>query len=196
MSDILGVRPDPKTGDLNSALTELRNAIGLESVKIQIQEMVLLATSNYERELLGDEPLPSTLNKVFFGNPGTGKTTVAKLYGRILKGLGFLSDGQFVLKQPKDLIGQHIGETEKKTAALIENCSGKVLIIDEAYGLMGSSYGTDAINTLVGLVHNAPGEDIAVVMIGYEKDLRKMFSQMNAGLARRFSLDSPFTFED
>ncbi len=114
-----------------------------------------------------------------------GKTTVAKLYGRILKAAGFLSDGAWELKQPSDLIGSHVGETAQRTARLIQRCRGKVLIIDEAYAL-NSHYGHEAIDTLVGMVHGAPGEDIAIVMVGYEKQIKKMFREVNAGLTRRF----------
>ena len=197
MEDILGPRPSrDQIPELNLALEELENTIGLQSVKDKICTMVDLANINYEREIRGEDPIDVPLNKVFFGNPGTGKTTVAKLYGRILRAIGLLSDGLSELKQPSDFLGSAVGETQKKTSGLIERCKGKVLIIDEAYGLQGSSYGAEAIDTLVGLVHNAPGEDIAVIMIGYEKQMRKMFREMNPGLTRRFSLDDPFVFED
>ena len=197
LADVLGPKPSMDTGsDLKAALDELNRTIGLTSVKNEIFRLVNMASSNYDRELRGEKPLPVTLNRVFFGNPGTGKTTVAKLYGRILKGLGLLSDGQCELKQPKDFIGAVVGESQNKTAALIQRCTGKVLIVDEAYGFFGSSFGADAVNALVGLVHNAPGEDIAIIMIGYEKQMRKMFREMNEGLARRFSLNNPIIFED
>ena len=197
LADVLGPKPSMDTGsDLKAALDELNRTIGLTSVKNEIFRLVNMASNNYDRELRGEKPLPVTLNRVFFGNPGTGKTKVAKLYGRILKGLGLLSDGQCELKQPKDFIGAVVGESQNKTAALIQRCTGKVLIVDEAYGFFGSSFGADAVNALVGLVHNAPGEDIAIIMIGYEKQMRKMFREMNEGLARRFSLNNPIIFED
>ena len=197
LADVLRPKPSVESGsDLKAALDELNRTIGLASVKNEIYQLVNLASNNYDRELRGEKPLPVTLNRVFFGNPGTGKTTVANLYGRILKGLGLLSDGQCESKQPKDFIGAVVGESQNKTAALIQRCLGKVLIIDEAYGFYGSSFGADAVNALVGLVHNAPGEDIAVIMIGYEKQMRKMFREMNEGLARRISLNNPIVFED
>lgn len=93
-------------------------------------------------------------------------------------------------------MGSHVGETTKKASGLIKRCAGKVLIIDEAYALASSIYGLEAIDTLVGLVHGAPGEDIAVVMIGYEKEMKKMFRDANPGLARRFALESALRFED
>jgi len=91
-----------------------------------------LAAINYERELASEPPHLIPLNRLFLGNPGTGKTTVATIYGRILKGLGYLSDGSVVVKTPSDLIAGVVGGTEEKTAALLEVCKGKVLVIDEA----------------------------------------------------------------
>jgi len=196
--DVLGPPPTRESvPDLGRAIDELEEMIGLESVKQKVRSLIEAAAVNYERELRGETPYDvPPLNRVFLGNPGTGKTTVGKLYGRILKGIGFLTDGAWELKQPSDFIGSHEGDTPNKTKALIKRCEGKVLIIDEAYGLNGSNYGRLAIDELVGLVHGAPGEDIAVVMIGYEKQIKKMFRETNPGLARRFGLDEPFMFED
>lgn len=86
---------------------------------------------NYDRELEGQAPLATPLNRLFLGNPGTGKTTMAQIYGRVLAALGFLSDGAVELKTPSDLTGSVIGETAEKTAAVIDNARGKVLVIDE-----------------------------------------------------------------
>jgi hypothetical protein len=128
------------------------------------------------------------------GNPGTGKTTVAKLYGRVLKGLGYLSDGKAELNQPSDLTGDNEGATPKRTAALGKRCMGKVMLIDEAYALNNINYGRDAIDTLVGLVHGAPGENISVVLIGSEKQMENTFREANPGLKRRFCLEDAFRF--
>jgi len=195
--DVIGPPPDrAHVPELSAALDKLDEMIGLEAVKQAIESLVTLAQTNYQRELEGQPPYPVPLNRVFLGNPGTGKTTVAKLYGRILKAVGLLSDGKCELKQPSDLTGSHVGKTQERTSALVKRCMGKVLIIDEAYALNGSSYGHDAIDTLIGLVHGAPGEDIAVVLIGYEKQMRKMFREANPGLTRRFGLKDAFQFDD
>ena len=90
--------------------------------------------------------LETCLNLVLTGSPGTGKTTMAKLYGRILAALGFLADGSVELKTPSDLTGSAVGETAEKTSAVIENARGKVLVIDEAYALNEHTggYGAEA----------------------------------------------------
>jgi SpoVK/Ycf46/Vps4 family AAA+-type ATPase len=198
VEDVLGPYPNPDTNpELASALDELNNTIGLQAVKQKIESLIRLAQSNYQLEIAGKDPVAPTLNRVFFGNPGTGKTTIAKLYGRILKGLGFLSDGNWELKQPKDFIGSVVGETQQKTSSLLDRCKGKILIVDEAYGFHGNSiYGKEAIDTMVGMIHGEPGEDIAVIFIGYEKPMRKMFADMNPGLSSRFAIQDPFVFED
>ncbi|KAJ1435044.1 hypothetical protein B484DRAFT_325843 [Ochromonadaceae sp. CCMP2298] len=154
------------------------------------------AAINYDREVSGEEPVALKLNRVFLGNPGTGKTTVGRLYGRVLKALGLLSKGAWELKLPGDLVGTHVGESEKMTASLVSRSMGKVLFLDEAYGLNNTSYGKAAIDTLVGLVSGEPGEDIAVVMAGYEKQINKMFRECNEGLSSRFDLKNAFRFED
>lgn len=155
-----------------------------------------LAAINYERELASEPPHLIPLNRFFLGNPGTGKTTVATIYGRILKGLGYLSDGSVVVKTPSDLIAGVVGGTEEKTAALLEVCKGKVLVIDEAYALHEGMYGARAIDTIVSKVQNSEGDDIAVLLLGYEPEMLKMLRESNPGLQRRFSPESAFRFAD
>ncbi|GMI29918.1 hypothetical protein TrRE_jg11741, partial [Triparma retinervis] len=151
--DILGPRPDFNHNPrLKAAIDELNKLTGLEGVKQSVAKLVKLAGTNYDRELEGSKPFEMPLNRVFLGNPGCGKTTVAKIYGRILKELGLLSDGKCELKQPNDLTGSVVGETKNKTAALLNRCWGKVLVIDEAYAL-NDMYGRQAIDQLVGMVH-------------------------------------------
>ena len=133
---------------------------------------------------------------MFFGNSGTGKTTIAMLYGRVLKGLGLLSDGGFELKHPSDIIGVSIDESQKKISALLEQCLGKVLIIDEAYGLLQSPSGTDAVNAIAGMIGDSHDDDIAVVLIGYDQKMCEKLIEINSSIAWRFSFERPFIFED
>jgi Holliday junction resolvasome RuvABC ATP-dependent DNA helicase subunit len=110
---------------LKTALDELNKMVGLKAVKDEIRHLVDLVSAKYYDHLLrGGISLPTfTLNRVFLGNPGTGKTTVAKLYGRILKDLGILTDGGFEIQHSKDLIGASDGESHTKIGALLERCN-------------------------------------------------------------------------
>lgn len=138
----------------------------------------------------------------------TGKTTVAKLYARILVDLGLLSKGEVIEKNPSDFVGSVIGSSEANTRAILAQAEGSVLVIDEAYslnpsgsagtGVSGSQdpYKTAVIDTIVEQVQGVPGEDRAVVMLGYRKPMEDMFAAANPGLARRFQLDNAFEFLD
>merc|ERR1719174_1024838 len=135
------------------------------------------------------------------GNPGTGKTTVAKLYGRILKDMGLLSKGDVIVKNPSDFIGSALGESEKNTLAILEEAKGCVLVIDEAYGLHSEKgvtdpYKTSVVDTIVAKVQGVPGDDRCVLLLGYEENMAQMMRDSNPGLARRFNLQDAFQFED
>ena len=147
--DLIG--PDPSKAMLQcEAWKELQNMIGLHSVKESVQTLTRLMTENYNRELKEMKPIEMSLNRTFLGSPGTGKTTVAKLYGQILADVGLIStdEGQFVwiprllgiltyvflavvTKNPADFIGSVLGESERKTKTILASAVGKVLIIDE-----------------------------------------------------------------
>ena len=122
----------------------------LDCLPPQVHCLIELARVNYQREVRCEPLHMLPLNRLFLGNPGTGKTSIAKVYGRILKGLGYLSDGSVEVRTPSDLIVSAVGGTEEKTAALLEICKGKVLVIDEAYALhegVGIRYGAPAPST-------------------------------------------------
>jgi adenylate kinase family enzyme len=126
------------------------------------------------------------LNRLFLGNPGTGKTTIAKIYGRILKALNFLEKGDVVFKSASDFLGSAIGESERKTAAILELAQENVLIVDEAYAMDDQMFGKRALDTFV---EKLQGEGIAVVLIGYEAEMKAMFrnqvkSEASAGVQR------------
>ncbi|KAL1518601.1 hypothetical protein AB1Y20_002889 [Prymnesium parvum] len=195
--DVIGPPPDREhVPELAQALAELDQMTGLRAVKKAVSDLVTLAATNYKRELEGEAPFKVPLNRLLLGNPGTGKTTFAKVYGRILKGLGLLSNGGYESKLPADFTGAVVGESEKKTQAILKRCRGKVLVIDEAYSLNESSFGRIVLDTIVSNVHNAPGEDISVLLLGYEKQMKKMLREANPGLESRFGLDAAFRFED
>ena len=127
---------------------------------------------------------------------GTGKTTVAKIYGRILQSLNLLSNGDVVYKTASDFKGNSVGASESKTRSILKLAEGKVLLIDEAYTLDDSMYGKNVLDTITELVHGNPGEDLAVVMAGYKPQMLQMFRNQNPGLSRRMNLSLPFYFQD
>jgi SpoVK/Ycf46/Vps4 family AAA+-type ATPase len=134
----------------------------------------------------------------------TGKTTVAKVYGRLLADMGLLSKGEVLVKNPSDFKGSVLGSSEKNTRDILRAAEGNVLVIDEAYalctsnGLSGTSdpYGTAVIDTLVEQIQARPGDDRAVVMLGYRKEMEEMFKNVNPGLSRRFQLEQAYEFPD
>lgn len=196
--DLIGPRP-------SNAVTRskdwraLQGLIGLDSVKDAVKNMFALLDTNYQRELLEKAPMKVALNRVLIGSPGTGKTTVAKMYGKILADLGLLSSGEVVMKNPSDFIGSVVGGSEENTKNILAATVGKVLIIDEAYMLYSSSgdiYRTAVIDTLVAEVQNVPGEDRCVLLLGYEEQMKEMFDNVNPGLSRRFAISDAFKFQD
>ncbi|KAI9668499.1 MAG: hypothetical protein M1829_005377 [Trizodia sp. TS-e1964] len=201
--DLIG--PDPSKAILScEAWNKLKTLVGLKSIKESLSTMIDMIKTNYLRELEEKPLIEVSLNRVFLGSPGTGKTSVAKLYGQILADIGLLSNGEVVLKNPSDFIGNVIGQSESNTKAILDNSIGKVLIIDEAYMLSptaGSSgnagvYKTAVIDTIVAEIQSVPGEDRCVLMLGYEDQMEEMFQNVNPGLSRRFQIREAFRFED
>ncbi|THV46210.1 hypothetical protein BGAL_0406g00100 [Botrytis galanthina] len=203
--DILG--PDPSSAILNSeAWQELQKLVGLEKVKTSLLTLLELVKSNYQREL-EEKPLHQfTLNRLFLGPAGTGKTVVAKLYAKILGEIGVLSKGEVIFRNPSDLIGQYIGDSEANTKAALNAARGNVLVIDEAYmmysgnsdgtGNESDSYRQGVIDTLVAEVQGNPGDDLCVLLLGYKEPMLEMLNHSNPGLSRRFPIESAFCFEN
>ncbi|KAK6193303.1 hypothetical protein LQW54_012604 [Pestalotiopsis sp. IQ-011] len=202
--DLIG--PDPSEALSKSAgWQKLSDMIGLDSVKDTVKVLLDSIQVNHERELAEQPLVEYSLNKVFLGNPGTGKTTVAKLYGRILADLGLLSKGEVVVKNPSDFIGSVIGGSEKQTKGILASTIGKVLVIDEAYGLYGGTsttgpqsdpFKTSVIDTIVAEVQSVPGDDRCVLLLGYKDQMEDMFQNVNPGLSRRFPMSTAFNFAD
>ncbi|KAK7402704.1 hypothetical protein QQX98_011526 [Neonectria punicea] len=201
--DIIG--PEPSSSLKNcKAYQELTSLIGLKEVKENLNVLLDTVKTNYERELAEEPIVAFSLNRVFLGSPGTGKTTVAKLFGRVLVDLGLLSNGEVVVKNPADFVGAYLGHSESQTKGILAATVGKVLVIDEAYGLYGGgsttanpdSFKTAVIDTIVAEVQSVPGEDRCVLLLGYRDQMESMFQNVNPGLSRRFPLSSAFVFED
>ncbi|KAK6519926.1 hypothetical protein TWF506_000220 [Arthrobotrys conoides] len=199
--DVIGPAPSKATME-SDAWKELHQLIGLNAVKQSVMVLLKRMESNYQRELAEEKPIDVSLNRVFLGSPGTGKTSVAKIYGKILAQLGLLSSGEVIMKTPSDFLGRALGESEANTKAILNASRGKVLIIDEAYMFNPKLNGADdpyksaVIDTIVSEVQNIPGDDQCVLLLGYKEDLEKMFNAVNPGLSRRFPISDGFVFED
>ncbi|KAF1835315.1 P-loop containing nucleoside triphosphate hydrolase protein [Decorospora gaudefroyi] len=198
--DLIGPEPSSVLKN-NAAWTKLQKLIGLASVKQSVQVLLDGIQTNYQRELQEKPLIQYSLNRCFIGSPGTGKTSVAKTYGRILADIGLLTNGEVVVvKNPADFVGSVLGGSEANTKAILASTVGKVLIIDEAYMLAGGAtadpYKVAVIDTIVAEVQSTPGEDRCVLLLGYKDQMEEMFRDVNPGLARRFPLESAFVFED
>ena len=183
----------PKTGHSSASglLAELDAMVGLSAVKDEIKKLVSQLQIAAQRRELG-VPTGPTLSRhlVFAGAPGTGKTMVARLYGKILAALGAVRHGNIVEASRADLVGKHLGETTAKTTALVHKALGGVLFIDEAYALSrkigsGADFGQEAIDTLVKLMEDHR-EDLVVVLAGYSAEMDQFFDS-NPGLRSRVS---------
>lgn len=177
---------------LQDALTQLHDLIGLNSVKKEVEEMAKLA--RYYREIGKDVRKAFSLHTVFKGNPGTGKTTIARLIVQIYKGLGILERGHLIEVDRKDLVAAYTGQTAIKTNKIIDEAMGGGLFIDEAYSLTHSNdpYGKEAVETLLKKMEDKRGE-FMVIVAGYPKEMDQ-FLETNPGLLSRF--DKQFIFED
>ena len=172
----------PKTVD--ELLAELDALIGLERVKREIHRQVaLLRVGRLRTEAKLKNPT-ITRHLVFTGNPGTGKTTVARLVAGIYKALELLTKGQLIEVDRSELVAGYLGQTAVKTAEVVAKAAGSVLFIDEAYSLTGDQYGTEAVDTLVKEMEDRR-DDLVVIVAGYPAPM-EAFVAANPGLSSRF----------
>ena len=175
--------------DLPTLLRELDTLPGLTNVKDIVKEQTALVALNQERELRHLPPVPVNRHMVFTGEPGTGKTTIARLVGKIYKAMGVLRTGHLVETDRAGLIGQYLGSTVAKTTKTITSALGGVLFIDEAYALIeqgftkGDAFGAEAVNTLVKAMEDHR-HDLVVILAGYPEEMHT-FIHTNPGLASR-----------
>jgi SpoVK/Ycf46/Vps4 family AAA+-type ATPase len=180
-----------ETPTLEEALADLDAMIGLEPVKQQVRAIAAQLQVAQLREEQGLRTHPPMRHFVFAGPPGTGKTTVARVLGRVFAALGLLSRPEVVEAQRADLVGEHLGSTAIKTNKVIDSALGGVLFIDEAYSLVnpgyagGDAFGAEAVQTLLKRAED-DRDRLVIILAGYDEDMDR-FLRSNPGLASRFS---------
>jgi SpoVK/Ycf46/Vps4 family AAA+-type ATPase len=182
---------------LDEAMAELNDLIGLENIKQDVTELIKL--TKYYREMDRDILKAFSMHAIFMGNPGTGKTTVARILGKVYKALGLLERGHLIDADASDLVAGFVGQTAMKTKELIGRAMGGVLFIDEAYSITdsyaggsGSDFGKKAIAALIKEMEDHRGE-FAVIAAGYPDNMQQ-FKESNPGIQSRF--DRTFHFQD
>jgi len=180
---------------LEELMAELDGLCGLDKVKADVKSLINLVKVRRLRQEHGLPVPPMSLHLVFLGNPGTGKTTVARLLAKIYRAIGVLSKGQLVEVDRSGLVAGFVGQTALKTGEVIEKALGGVLFIDEAYALNGKSendFGQEAIDTILKAMEDHR-DDLIVIAAGYT-ELMGRFLHANPGLESRFN--KYFYFED
>ncbi|CFX45271.1 ATPase, AAA-type, core [Syntrophomonas zehnderi OL-4] len=177
----------------SDAFIELENLIGLKQVKRTIAEITAFSLIQGKRQQQMLKASPAALHMVFRGNPGTGKTSVARILGKIFKETGILSKGHLLEAERADLVGEYIGHTAQKTKDILKKAQGGILFIDEAYTLAQGGekdFGKESIATLVKAMEDER-DNLIVILAGYCLEM-DFFMQSNPGLRSRFPIQINF----
>lgn len=178
---------------LNKLLEEMDSLIGLEEVKKIIREYIAFIKVQQLRERYQLKTSPVVMHMIFKGNPGTGKTTMARIIGKIFNEIGYLQGGELIEAERADLVGEYIGHTAQKTKKLLERALGGVLFIDEAYSLARGGekdFGKESIDTIVKAMEDYK-DKLIIILAGY-RDEMNFFLKTNPGLASRFAIQIDF----
>ena len=189
--------PHPQVGRYQQSMSKLNAMVGLKKLKYNIESHLNLVRFAQLRRQNGLKATMPPLHMVFTGNPGTGKTTVAKLLGEIYASLGILKTGQVITVDRKKLVGQYIGDTEDNTKRYLQQAHGNILFIDEAYTLVADpddkkDFGPKVLDCLLEEL-SKESTDMIIILAGYPDEMEKMLHS-NKGLKSRFPYS--FHFED
>ncbi len=188
-----GGRQLPLQGPWADWQKELDRLVGLENVKELVYEIYAMLQVTQMRHEAGLQTLSHVYHMIFKGNPGTGKTTVARLLARLFQGMGLLSKGHLVEVERADLVGEYIGHTAQKTRELVKKALGGVLFVDEAYSLARGGekdFGKEAIDTLVKAMEDHKNQFV-LILAGYTLEI-DAFLLTNPGLPSRFPIQMEF----
>lgn len=178
---------------LKNCMEELNGLIGLKDIKQFVCEIYALLKIGRQREMAGLTSEHQVLHMVFKGNPGTGKTTVARILGRLFREMGVLSEGHLIEVERADLVGEYIGHTAQRTRDWVKKAMGGVLFIDEAYSLARGGekdFGREAVDTLVKAMEDYKNRFI-LILAGYPLEMEQ-FLLSNPGLPSRFPIQITF----
>lgn len=186
------IRPanaQPENEKVKEILTELDDLIGLGTVKNLIYELQAFIEIQKCREKLNLTSEPTVLHMIFSGNPGTGKTTVARIVGKLFKEIGVLNKGHILECERADLVGEYIGHTAQKTREQIKKALGGILFVDEAYSLARGGekdFGKEAIDAMVKAMEDQKN-NLVIILAGYKNEM-DFFIESNPGLRSRFPI--------